>query len=142
MKKTPLLPRPFPSPFTSEGVAHSIWSCALPNPSFVWMPPLPGATVRTPSATLHGAGALPLSLTHCDRSLPSKSTMASDGGAPGVAPGVTIGGSFDGLGICPGTRSCCATAAPASNTTPAPTVRQSRMNEDDDIREPPAADYM
>ena len=27
---------------------------------------------------------------HFEKSLPSKSTMASEGGAPGVAPGVTI----------------------------------------------------
>src|SRR6187200_2982819 len=110
-----------------------MWSCELPNASFVWMPPLPGATVRTPSATFHGAGPLPLSLAQCDRSLPSNRTMASDGGSPGFAPGVTSGGSFEGSGIWPGTRACWAVIELTSRTIPATTLRPPRNHDDDAI---------
>src|SRR5689334_20361142 len=51
------------------------------------------STVRMPSATVHAAGDLSLTLTHWSRFLPSKSTIASDGGAALVAPGVTTFGT-------------------------------------------------
>src|SRR5271166_5065118 len=51
------------------------------------------ATVITPSATVHCAGDLSFADTHSSRFFPSKRTMASEGGAPQVAPGVTTFGS-------------------------------------------------
>src|SRR5437762_12097111 len=59
------------------------------------MSPLP-LTMRTPFSTFHGASP-PLADCHLDRSLPSKSTIASDGGLPGCCwvlsvPGVTTFG--------------------------------------------------
>src|SRR5271169_2971429 len=51
------------------------------------------ATVITPSATVHCAGDLSFADTHSSRFFPSNRTMASEGGAPQVAPGVTILGS-------------------------------------------------
>src|SRR5579859_5685590 len=50
-------------------------------------------TVMTPSATVHLTGDLSLLVTHSSRLLPSKSTMASEGGAVQVAPGVTTLGT-------------------------------------------------
>src|SRR5436305_13633103 len=46
-------------------------------------------TVSTPSATGHLAGDLSRLDTHSSRFLPSNSTIASDGGAVLLAPGVT-----------------------------------------------------
>src|SRR3974390_2934257 len=56
---------------------------------------LPAAffTVTMPSATIHCAGDLSCADAHSSRFLPSKRTKASDGGAPHIAPGVTIFGS-------------------------------------------------
>src|SRR5690242_5536359 len=60
---------------------------------------LPAAlfTVTTPLATVHLAGDLSRTDTHWSRFLPSKRTMASEGGAvalsDGGAPGVTTGGT-------------------------------------------------
>src|SRR5271157_4451158 len=51
------------------------------------------ATVITPSATVHCARDLSLADTHSSRFFPSKRMIASEGGAPQVAPGVTIFGS-------------------------------------------------
>src|SRR5271169_2491087 len=51
------------------------------------------ATVIIPSATIHCAGDLSLADTHSSRFFPSNRMMASEGGAPQVAPGVTIFGS-------------------------------------------------
>ena len=105
------------------------------------MPPLPGATVRTPSATFHGAGALPLSLAHCDRSLPSKSTIASDGGAPGVRPrSDQRQAPAKGSGIWPGTRACWAVVALTARTIrhDGQQPRRPKMT----TFGPPAADYM
>jgi len=50
-------------------------------------------TVRMLSATVHLAGDLSLVVTHWSRFLPSKRTIASEGGAESVAPGVMIGGT-------------------------------------------------
>src|SRR5690606_7408796 len=63
-----------------------------PNVSRVLISPVPLTTVMAPPPVVH-LGVLPFLSTHFDRSLPSKSTMASDGGAAGVAPGVTTRGS-------------------------------------------------
>src|SRR6478672_3485538 len=59
------------------------------------MLPTPGAffTVITPSATVHWAGDLSWADTHSSRLLPSNRTIASEGGAALVAPGVTILGT-------------------------------------------------
>src|SRR5579864_6168803 len=56
---------------------------------------LPAAllTVMTPSATIHFAGDLSCAETHSSRFFPSNSTIASDGGAAHVAPGVTTFGT-------------------------------------------------
>src|SRR5690606_17345537 len=56
------------------------------------MSPVPGATVTAPSLTVHLAWPPPLTETHWLRSLPSNSTMASEGASEGEAPGVTIFG--------------------------------------------------
>ena len=55
---------------------------------------LPLPLSKMPSCTTHWA-SVTVSLTRCthfERSLPSNSTMASAGGAPGASPGVTTGG--------------------------------------------------
>ena len=57
------------------------------------MPPLDLSTVRMPLATTHCAGDLSPIVTHSSSLLPSKRTMASEGGAPQVAPGVTTAGT-------------------------------------------------
>ena len=46
-----------------------------------------------PFATVQPAGDLSFTFTHWSRFLPSKSTMASDGAALSVAPGVTTFGT-------------------------------------------------
>src|ERR1017187_1700476 len=51
------------------------------------------ATDITPSATVHCAGDLSFADTHSSRFFPSNRMMASEGGAPQVAPGDTIFGS-------------------------------------------------
>jgi hypothetical protein len=50
-------------------------------------------TVTIPFATSHFAGDLSRALTHWSRFLPSNNTIASDGAAELVAPGVTILGT-------------------------------------------------
>src|SRR5690242_14581675 len=50
-------------------------------------------TVATPLATDHFAGDPSLAETHWSRFRPSNRTMASDGGASLVAPGVMIAGT-------------------------------------------------
>src|ERR1035437_7985322 len=59
------------------------------------MLPTPGAflTVITPSATFHWAGEWSWADTHSSRFLPSKRTIASEGGTALVAPGVTTLGT-------------------------------------------------
>src|SRR6185312_6419050 len=87
-------------------------------------------TISTPSLTIQGAGDLSRVDTHWSRFLPSNRTMASDGGAPSVAPGVTTLGSGAQTSVSLGlprrplraasceAAGCCATseaaAAPAS----------------------------
>src|SRR5690606_5093493 len=63
-----------------------------PKVCFVLMSPVPLTTVIAPSATVHLA-ALPFRSVQLSRFRPSKSTIASDGAAPGVLPGVTTLGS-------------------------------------------------
>src|SRR5664279_2975842 len=57
------------------------------------MLPADFATDITPSATIHCAGDLSLADTHSSTFFPSQRMMASDGGAPQLAPGVTTFGS-------------------------------------------------
>src|SRR5580693_10335284 len=66
--------------------------------------PTPGAlfTVITPSATSHLAGDLSLFVTHSSRFFPSKSTIASEGAAPHVAPGVTTLGTGSQISVSSG----------------------------------------
>src|SRR5256885_17222063 len=56
-------------------------------------------TVSTPSATIHCAGDLSRLDTHSSRFLPSKSTIASEGGAVVVAPGVTTLGTGSHISV-------------------------------------------
>src|SRR5512136_231748 len=103
MIRTPLLPRPWLELLTSLGDAHSTCICASPNFSLLMMLPVLGTTSMYPFSTLHRGGRglaepppSPCS-SHCDRSLPSKRTTASEGGRPGCSgvlavPGFTTGG--------------------------------------------------
>src|SRR5277367_4720050 len=59
-------------------------------------------TVITPSATSHLAGDLSLLVTHSSRFLPSNSTIASDGAAPQVAPGLTTLGTGSQISVSSG----------------------------------------
>src|SRR5580698_4928720 len=83
--------------------------------------PAPFLTVMTPLATTQGAAVVwSLARTHWSRLEPLNRTMASDGGALSVAPGVTTGGTGDqtsvssglGLGVVCGA-AVWATAVPA-----------------------------
>src|SRR5207249_7495165 len=65
-----------------EGVAHSMWSWMSPRTRRVMIGPAPATTSAYPSRTSHFAG-VPSCDCHCERSLPSNSTMASDGGGTG-----------------------------------------------------------
>src|SRR5215471_1584589 len=69
---------------------------------------LPAAlfTVITPSPTTHCAGVWSFTATHSSRFLPSNRMIASDGGAPQVAPGVTTTGSGDHTSVSSGLRAC------------------------------------
>src|SRR4051794_7662988 len=112
---TPLLPRPWPSPLAGVGVDHSTCNWQSPNSPFVTMSP-PPVTTSTPPSTFHGAGPSPLAGFHLDRSLPSKSTTASEGGCPErscelSAPGVTTGGWGR---VSSWTAHCLALAPPAA----------------------------
>src|SRR5690606_24507928 len=57
----------------------------------------PPSTTSSPFSIFHAQGYLPGSSFrreyNCDVSLPSNSTMASDGGSPIAAPGCTTGGA-------------------------------------------------
>src|SRR3954469_13234021 len=81
----PLFPRPWPSPLTSEGDAHSTCNWQSPNSRFVEMLPVP-FTVNTPSLICHFAGPPSFELFHWAKSVPSKRMIASDGGGPGSIP--------------------------------------------------------
>src|SRR5580658_965265 len=75
-------------------------------------------TVRMPSATTHAAGEWSCAETHSSWFLPSNNTIASEGGALSVAPGVTTGGTgvqtsvSSGLGLA----GCCAARAAERET--------------------------
>src|SRR5436305_1138338 len=104
MRKMPLLPRPWLSPLTSLGAAHSMCNWQSPNLSLVRISPVAGATCITPSLISHLAGLPSFADSHFDKSDPSNSTTASDGGWPGCSgelnvPGVTTLGCGR-LGSC------------------------------------------
>src|SRR5436190_21856701 len=86
----PLFPRPWPSPFTSEGAAHSTCNWQSPNSFFVEMLPVP-LTVRMPALFSHFAGPPSFELFHWAKSVPSKRMIASEGGGPGS---ITFGSLF------------------------------------------------
>src|ERR1700730_6005327 len=65
-------------------------------------PPPDLFTVITPSATSHLAGDLSRFVTHSSRFFPSKSTIASEGAAPHVAPGVTTLGTGSQISVSSG----------------------------------------
>src|ERR1019366_271506 len=69
------------------------------------------ATDITPLATVHCAGDLSFAETHSSRFFPSNRMMASEGGAPQVAPGVTTFGSGSqtsvSAGLGPGEGAAC-----------------------------------
>src|ERR1022692_3263958 len=94
MIRMPLLPCPWLVPLTSAGSLHSTCSWISPNFSHVSRSPLPEHS-KYPSLTGHvGSISLPALAprpicAHLERSLPLNSTVASEGGAYGVAPGVT-----------------------------------------------------
>src|SRR5579859_5151629 len=93
----PLLPRPWSLSCGGSGSAHSTCNWQSPKACLVLMSPVPGATTMAPSTVFHCAGP-PFLLTHFERSLPSKRTMASEGGLPGASgvlavPGVITGGT-------------------------------------------------
>src|ERR1700685_2659444 len=75
-------------------------------------------TVRMPLATTHWAGEWSWADTHSSWFLPSNNTIASEGGADSVAPGVTIAGTgvqtsvSSGLGLA----GCCAERAAEMET--------------------------
>src|SRR6185312_11953654 len=86
MRNTPLLPRPWPVPVAGTGADHS--TCSWQSPKLCLVVMSVSFTVATPSFTIHLSP-----FSQAERSLPSNRMMASDGGAPHVLPGVTIGGS-------------------------------------------------
>src|SRR3984893_7295355 len=65
-------------------------------------PPPDLFTVITPSATSHFAGDLSRFVTHSSRFFPSKSTIASEGAAPLVAPGLTTLGTGSQISVSSG----------------------------------------
>src|ERR1700723_140705 len=66
------------------------------------MLPSPLLTVITPSATVHLAGDWSRTESHSSIFLPSKRTIASEGGAPQVAPGVTTAGTGSQISVSSG----------------------------------------
>src|SRR5262245_21999678 len=104
-------------------------------------------TVMTPSATVQPAAVLSRWFTHASRFLPSKSTIASDGGATlAIGPGVTIAGTgsqtsvSSGRGPVPLPRppGCCC-AAETTLTTPRRATNESspRVRDIQDLRDEP-----
>src|SRR5580658_10036389 len=75
-------------------------------------------TVRIPLATTHWAGVWSWADTHSSWFLPSNRTMASEGGAESVAPGVTIGGTGVQTSVSSdsGLAGCCAARAAERET--------------------------
>src|SRR5687768_5874462 len=93
MNQTPLLPRSCELLVGGLGERNSRWSWTSPKLSLltsvlVSSPSLRTGTVIALSASAH---ALPVGVQP-SMDLPSNSITASDGGAPGVAPGVTTKG--------------------------------------------------
>src|SRR4051812_6600216 len=86
MRNTPLFPRPWPLPMAGTGADHS--TCSWQSPKLCLVVMSVSLTVATPSFTIHLSP-----FSHAERSLPSKRIIASEGGAPHVLPGLTIGGS-------------------------------------------------
>ena len=84
--KIPLLPLPWPLPTAGVGADHSTCSWQSPNSALVEIAALPQMSV--PSLTSHESAFF-----HCDLSLPSNNTMASEGGSAFCAPGVTTAGA-------------------------------------------------
>src|SRR5580704_7979804 len=82
------------------------------------MLPTPGAllTVMTPSATIHFAGDLSWADTHSSRFFPSNRTIASEGGALQVAPGVTIFGTGSQTSVSSGFGLACSCAVRGTAT--------------------------
>src|SRR5262245_16417195 len=85
------------------------------------------STTITPSTSFHCAGDPSFTETHSSRLFPSKSTIASEGGAVLVAPGVTTGGFGDqtsvssgrpGLVVSDFAEERCAHAGKATTTEP------------------------
>ncbi len=81
-------------------MANSTWIWASANFALVMMEPLP-LTVATPAAMSQGAGLLS-GVCQASRVLPSKRTVASEGGGTGLersaAPGLMTLGSAAGCG--------------------------------------------
>ena len=90
-----------------SGTHHSRWSWKFSKLRFVRMSPFDLSTVKTPSCTGHSAGPPPADV-QADRSLPSKSTTASDG-APFVrlSPGATTAGCGVQYSDMPGVIGSC-----------------------------------
>src|SRR5690242_156796 len=102
------------------------------------MSPLGLFTVITPFATVHFAGEPSFADTHSSRLRPSNSTIASDGGASLVFPGVTTLGTGVHTSVSSGRGAfpfCCAWAGRVANTASASTVAASeRVVMDGNIR--------
>src|SRR5690348_4184279 len=84
------------------------------------MLPTPGAlfTTMAPSLISQRAGVWSCAETHSLRFLPSNRMIASDGGAPRVAPGVTTGGTGLHASVACGfgvPASCAAIAGPTAS---------------------------
>ena len=92
MNQMPLLPRSCELFVGGVGERNSRWSWTSPKlwrlTSVLSLPPTRGGTVSTPSLSVQ---AVPVP-RHAASDVPSKRTIASDGGAPGAPPGVTTAG--------------------------------------------------
>src|SRR3954451_15836277 len=86
MRNTPLLPRPWLVPVAGVGEDHS--TCSWQSPKLCLDVMSVSFTMATPSFTIHLSP-----FSQAERSLPSNRMIASEGGAPHVLPGFTIGGS-------------------------------------------------
>src|SRR5262245_27064871 len=98
-----------------------MWNCTSPKLSFVLIPFF--AAVATPSLMTQDSPPF-----HFDRSLPSKRTTASDGGAPGSAPGGTSFGSGQTIPLSYSCWAKTSTFAPTAAATVANTHELRRMS--------------
>ena len=115
MIKMPLFPRCWLFPRGSAGAAHSMCSCTSPNFCLVMWLPVPGTTSMYPFSTFQvGAEVSPrLRSSQFDKSRPSKSMIASDGGKPGLDCVLAVPGSTKrGLGLA---SSCTRQRSPGRN---------------------------